>query len=171
MMRDRYIMNTGMMLRLLVVFLSVVFFAQTTNAQSSRRDINVKDINRLLDDWHGAAAVGDSSYFDYFDEDSYYLGTDCKEVWTLQQFKDYAMPSFRRGSAWSFKKKKRHVFLGKYGHYAWVDETLDTWMGLCRGTGVLEKLDDRWVIKHYSLSVLVSNEIIYDYVKMLDKDN
>lgn len=161
----------GCIPKLLVVLISVIFFVKVTDAQSSRRDIGVKEINKLLNDWHGAAAVGDSSYFDYFDEDSYYLGTDCKEVWNLQEFKDYAMPSFRGGSAWSFKKKKRHIFLGKYHHYAWVDETLDTWMGLCRGTGVLEKLDDRWVIKHYSLTVLIPNEIIIDYVKMLNKDN
>jgi len=124
-------------------------------------------INRTLNQWHGLAAVGDTSYFDYFGQGSFYLGTDPKEVWSLQEFKDFALPHFRRGSAWNFKNKNRNIHLGDYGHYAWFDETLDTWMGLCRGTGVMEKQSDGWKIKHYSLTVLVSNKIINDYIKLL----
>ena len=169
-MKNTLVTNGGYPLKIIIGFLFMILFVMTVDGQNNRRDENVKEINNFLDDWHGMAAVGDSTYFDFFDENSFYLGTDSKEVWTLQEFKDYAMPSFRRGSAWSFKKKKRNVFFGEYGHYAWVDETLDTWMGLCRGTGVLEKKEGKWVIKHYSLTVLVSNKIIQDYIKLLDRD-
>jgi len=99
-----------------------------------------------------------------------YLGTDPKEVWTVQQFKDLYIDFFKRGTAWNFKKKKRDVYLGDFGHYAWVDETLDTWMGLCRGNAVMEKdVQGKWKIKYYSLTVLVPNEVIKDYVTLLRK--
>lgn len=130
--------------------------------------VELELINRTLNTWHGLAAVGDTTYFDYFSQGSFYLGTDPKEVWSLQEFKDFALPHFRRGSAWSFKNKSRNVHLGDYGHYAWFDETLDTWMGLCRGTGVMEKQSDGWKIKHYSLTVLVPNKKINDYIKLLN---
>ncbi|MBS9766494.1 MAG: nuclear transport factor 2 family protein [Flavobacteriaceae bacterium] len=41
---------------------------------------------------------------------------------------------------------------------AWFDELLDTWMGICRGSGVLEKTAKGWKIRHYVLSVTVPNE-------------
>jgi len=134
------------------------------------RKVELELINRTLNEWHGLAAVGDSSYFDSFGKGSFYLGTDPKEVWSLQEFIDFALPHFRRGSAWNFKNKSRNVHLGDYGHYAWFDETLDTWMGLCRGTGVLEKQSDGWKIKHYSLTVLVPNKKINDYVKLINAE-
>lgn len=132
------------------------------------RKVELDIINRTLNHWHGLAAVGDSSYFDHFGRGSFYLGTDPKEVWSLQEFKDFALPHFRRGSAWSFKNKNRNVHLGDYGHYAWFDETLDTWMGLCRGTGVMEKQSDGWKILHYSLTVLVPNKKINEYIKIIN---
>ncbi|NPD83889.1 nuclear transport factor 2 family protein [Lentimicrobium sp. L6] len=134
------------------------------------RKTEISLINNTLDEWHGLAAVGDSTYFDYFSSGSFYLGTDPKEVWSLQGFKDFAMPHFRRGAAWSFKNKSRNVHLGDYGHYAWFDEKLDTWMGLCRGSGVMEKQSDGWKIKFYSLTVLVPNSKINAYIKILNND-
>lgn len=134
------------------------------------RKQELDQINNTLNDWHGLAAVGDTSYFDHFSQGSFYLGTDAKEVWSLQEFKDFALPHFRRGSAWSFKNKSRNVHLGDYGHYAWFDEVLDTWMGLCRGTGVMEKQANGWKIKHYSLTVLVSNNHINEYIKLIKSE-
>lgn len=135
------------------------------------RKVELSLINRTLDEWHGLAAVGDSTYFDYFSDGSFYLGTDPKEIWTVQQFKDFAMPYFRRGSAWNFKNKNRNVHLGDYGHYAWFDEILDTWMGLCRGTGVMEKQSEGWKIKQYSLTILVPNSKINEYLKLVKQSN
>ncbi len=154
----------------LVIFIVFGFlYSQNVLGQVDKNDQANREINQMLDRWHGLAAVGDTSYFDFFDEDSFYLGTDAKEVWSMQEFKDFALPHFRRGSAWNFKKKSRNVYLGRYGHYAWIDERLDTWMGLCRGTAVLEKQEQGWMIMHYSLTVLVPNKIIKDYINLLDK--
>ncbi len=155
-------------LHLVLLIIIGFLFLQDVVSQDNKDDLVIREINYMLDEWHGLAAVGDTTYFDYFDTESLYLGTDAKEVWSKQQFIDFALPHFRNGSAWNFKKKSRNVYLGKYGHYAWVDEILDTWMGLCRGTAVLEKQDQGWVIKHYSLTVLIPNKIIKDYIKLLD---
>jgi hypothetical protein len=42
----------------------------------------------------------------------------------------------------------------------WFDELIATWMGTCRGSGVLEKRGDSWKIKQYVLSVAIPNEDI-----------
>jgi len=154
---------------ILSLFLTVGF-AQKDVKHREGFKAETKEINQALNHWHGLAAVGDTTYFDFFTDDSYYLGTDATEVWSLQEFKDFALPHFRRGSAWRFKNKSRHVYFSDDGSYAWFDETLDTWMGMCRGTGVLTKTKDGWKLKHYSLTVLVPNSKINDYVKFLDLD-
>lgn len=154
---------------LLIIFaFSATLFAQT-DAKTNNKEI--RNINRVLDSWHERASVADTTYFEMFAENAMYLGTDPKEIWTAEEFEDLYMGYFKRGNAWNFKKKDRNVYLGEYDHYAWVDEVLDTWMGLCRGTAVMEKNKlGKWRIKHYSLTVLVPNEVIKDYVNLLNLD-
>lgn len=151
----------------------ILFFIAHTSlfAQTDNRIIEqeTRNINRVLDSWHERAAVADTTYFDLFAQNAMYLGTDPKEIWTVKEFKALYMSYFKRGMAWNFKKKNRNVYLGNVGNYAWVDETLDTWMGLCRGTAVMEKNSlGEWRIKHYSLTVLVPNDKIKDYVFLLN---
>lgn len=166
----KYFWKLKSALSLVVLIVFGIVNSWTAIGQTSNEDSAIQEINSMLNEWHGLAAVGDSTFFDRFDNESFYLGTDAKEIWTLQEFKDFALPYFKRGSAWSFKTKSRNVYLGTYGNYAWSDEVLDTWMGLCRGTCVMEKKEKHWVIKHYSLTVLVSNKLIKDYVKLLDQN-
>ena len=147
---------------------SVLAFSQTKEKTDNQE---IRSINRVLDSWHERASVADTTYFELFAKNAMYLGTDVKEIWTVQEFEDLYMSYFKRGTAWNFKKKDRNVYLGDYGHYAWIDESLDTWMGLCRGTAVIEKnTDGKWRIKHYSLTVLVPNDIIKEYVNLLNRD-
>lgn len=155
----------------LFVFISLVtlpvLFAQS---DPNKNEQEIRIINRVLDSWHERASVADTAYFELFAPKAMYLGTDPKEIWTVQKFKELYMGYFLRGNAWNFKMKNRRVYLGDFGHYAWFDETLDTWMGLCRGTGVMEKVaSGKWRIKHYSLTVLVPNDKIKDYVNMLNR--
>ncbi len=49
---------------------------------------------------------------------------------------------------------------------AWFDELLDTWMGVCRGSGVLVKNGDSWKIKQYVLSLTVPNSNIDEVIKI-----
>jgi hypothetical protein len=58
---------------------------------------------------------------------------------------------------------ERH--LARAGDVIWFDELLEGQaLGPCRGTGVLLREDGRWRIAHYSLTVLVPNEIVEDVV-------
>lgn len=162
-------MNRKAYLLILIALVSVsTLFAQTEIKYNNQE---IQNINHMLDSWHERASVADTTYFEMFAPKAMYLGTDAKEIWTAAEFEALYMSYFKRGNAWNFKKKERNVYLGDYGHYAWADEILDTWMGLCRGTAVMEKnKDGQWRIKYYSLTVLVSNELIKEYVNLLNRE-
>ena len=119
----------------------------------------VNKINQTLDRWHKAAAEADFiTYFNLLSDDAVFVGTDATEVWNKQSFMKFAKPYFDKGKAWNFKKIKRNIYLSTDMKTAWFDETLDTWMGVCRGSGVLQKTDTVWRIKHYVLSLTVPND-------------
>ena len=126
-------------------------------------------INNLLDNWHLAASNANAAdYFDDLDKDATYLGTDPSENWDKQSFYQFARPFFDKGSAWDFKAKERDVTISEDGNTAWFNELLDTWMGPCRGSGVLSRDQNGiWKIKQYNLAVLVPNEKIQDYIRLI----
>ena len=128
-------------------------------------------IDSLASRWHRAAAEADSStFFDAIADDGYYLGTDKGEHWTKQEFLGFAAPYFARGKAWAFTATERHLFYDKDSRIAWWDEVLATWMGPCRGTGVVERTaDGEWKIKHYTLSMLVPNERVEQVIEAIGK--
>ncbi len=119
-------------------------------------------IAAVLDDWHLAAAQADEGrYFGHLAEGAVFLGTDATERWPKAAFQVWAHPIFQRGKAWSFKATRRAISLSKDGRTAWFDEDLDTPnLGPCRGSGVLSKERDRWLIQQYNLSVPIPNELM-----------
>ncbi len=124
-------------------------------------------VNDFIDDWHKAAADADATaYFGALHDDSYFIGTDASEVWTKQEFYDFAKEYFDKGKAWDFTSKSRNLHFSEDGKYAWFDELLDTWMGECRGSGVLQydKKDNTYKIKHYVLSLAVPNDKINEVI-------
>lgn len=122
-------------------------------------------INNVLDTWHLKAAEANfEAYFEAMGSESVFIGTDAGEVWNVQQFKDFSKPYFDKGKAWSFKAVDRNVYVNEDGKIAWFDELLDTWMGVCRGSGVLKKNDSVWKIEHYVLSLTVPNDNIQDVI-------
>ncbi len=124
-------------------------------------------INNLLDQWHKAAAAADAkNYFDTMTEDAIYVGTDASEHWSKSEFQTFAKPYFDRGKAWDFKPLERHIYLSKDKKTAWFDELLDTWMKVCRGSGVLVKTGNKWKIKHYVLSMTIPNDVTNDAIKI-----
>lgn len=129
---------------------------------------NAKDqINNLLDNWHSAAATADEkTFFSSMTEDAHYIGTDEKEDWTRDEMKIWAKQFFNRDSAWDFKKKTRNIYVYENQKLAWFDETLDTWMGVCRGSGVVVLTGEGWKIQHYVLSVAVPNDKIDAYLEL-----
>lgn len=125
------------------------------------------EIDTFLTQLHLAASQADSlSFFRRMSKNATYVGTDAGEVWSKRSFTDFAAPYFKRGKAWDFKRISRNIYSDDYEKLVWFDELLDTWMGTCRGSGVLVKVDNEWKIKHYVLSVTVPNEDIQEFIEI-----
>lgn len=109
------------------------------------------------------------NYFGLLSEDAVFIGTDAAEVWNKRDFMTFSKPYFDKGKAWDFKPIQRNIYLDPSKEIAWFDELLDTWMQLCRGSGVLKKENGEWKIAHYVLSLTIPNEEI-DPVIALKKE-
>jgi ketosteroid isomerase-like protein len=151
-----------LMLGLLMV--SMTLFAQNTEKNK---------INDVLDSWHLAAANADfEAYFDKMTKDGVFLGTDAMENWQNDEFRSFSKPYFDKGKAWSFTAVQRNIYLNESGTFAWFDELLDTQMKICRGSGVLKKVNGQWKIAHYVLSIAVPNENVDELIQIKEeKDN
>ena len=124
-------------------------------------------INTILDQWHKAAAEANyKNYMEVLTEDAIFIGTDASENWTKSQFEAFAKPYFDKGKAWIFKALERHVYFSNDGQTAWFDELLDTHMKICRGSGVLTKVNNSWKIKHYVLSMTIPNDNTNEVIKI-----
>jgi ketosteroid isomerase-like protein len=124
-------------------------------------------VNNMLDSWHLAAAEAKfDAYFNLMTPDAIFIGTDVSENWSKETFMEFCKPYFDRGKAWDFTAVQRNVYFSDNGEMAWFDEVLNTWMQLCRGSGVLIKTREGWQIKHYVLSVTVPNETIQGVIDL-----
>lgn len=146
-------------------FTLVIFLGLQT--MSFAQDKGKSHLNDLLDQWHKDAADANfEGYFGAMAEESIFVGTDATENWDKKAFQAYSKPYFDRGRAWSFTAVERNIYLQKGGKIAWFDELLSTQMGLCRGSGVLEKIRGKWKIRHYVLSLDVPNENVSELVAL-----
>ncbi len=135
-----------------------------------RSSCNETIINQFLDDWHNAAATADEDvFFGSMTKDGIYIGTDASERWLRDELKDWSSKYFDKESAWTFIPEERHLDFSEDGKTVWFDELLDTWMGKARGSGVLVMTEDGWKIKHYHLAIAVPNEVVNDYLKILEE--
>ena len=126
-----------------------------------------KEINKTLAHWHKAAAEANfEDYFSAMAPQAIFIGTDPTEHWTKKEFMTYAKPYFDKGKAWSFSSLERFIYHQKDENIAWFDELLTTQMGLCRGSGVVEKINGQWKIKHYVLSISIPNEDVSEVVQL-----
>ncbi len=125
-------------------------------------------IHQKMDAWHKAAAEAKfDTYFGMTHPSFVFLGTDSSERWTRPEFMEYCRPHFNKGKAWSFTAENRFIGFNEAHNVAWIDEKLSTQMGPCRGTGVLVLDNGTWLLKHYSLTVLVPNEKMKTYLKKI----
>jgi hypothetical protein len=146
---------------LLSSFLALLFIScNAVKTISLNENTQIQSVvNTTLNDWHAAASEANfDAYFDKMDRISVFIGTDASENWTKKQFSAFSKPYFDKGKAWDFKTLERNIFVNTSGNFVWFDELLTTWMGTCRGSGVLEKKGNQWKIKHYVLSVAIPNE-------------
>ena len=137
-----------------------------------KRKVSNEQLNSFMDNWHKAAADANANvFFCSMADSAVYLGTQADEHWTKTEFVKFAKPYFDRGKAWSFTPVDRNIYSSAKGNLYWFDETLETWMGICRGSGVIEKQGDSLKILHYNLAVTISNNLISDFVELVKRDS
>lgn len=137
-------------------------------AASGQSSTDVAEIERVLDDFHDAAAHGDNErYLGHLTDDAVFMGTDEWERWPKHpDFVDYVGSRFHDGRGWSYRSVDRHVNIADAGDIAWFDEVIySPSSGRFRGTGVLVHQGDTWKIAHYAMSFLVFNE---DWEKVIE---
>lgn len=157
--------------QLLSISFALILFCSCVNNTNQRTLVNKKkskqQVNSFLNDWHQAASEADfEDYFTKMDSISVFIGTDASENWTKAQFEAFSRPYFEKGKAWDFKSLERNIYMNDFGDFIWFDELLDTWMGVCRGSGVIEVLDSKCVLKHYVLSLTIPNETVQGVLAM-----
>lgn len=124
-------------------------------------------INSILDQWHrDAAETNFENFFGAMSPQAIFIGTEAGENWQKKEFMTYAKPHFDKGKAWNFKSLDRNLYLNDAEDMAWFDELLDTQMKLCRGSGVMQKIDGEWKISHYVLSIVIPNEKVSEVVRI-----
>lgn len=132
------------------------------SAQSNKAlEKEKSEISTMLDGFNKAAAKADyTTYFNYFADESTFIGTDATEIWDKKAFMVWAKPYFDKKKTWNFTALKRNIYFSKDGKLAWFDELLDTQMKICRGSGVVEKINGSWKVKQYVLSMTVPNDVV-----------
>lgn len=153
-----------------VIFLSLLILTIGCSKKQLSVTPSNDGIDQFLDQWHQAAA--DAKYEDYFGpiaDTGIYVGTDASEVWTKEEFSSFAKPFFDDGRAWAFTAIKRNIYFLENDTY-FFNETLDTWMGVCRGSGVIKKneLTGEFEIFQYVLSLTVPNDDIRDVMEVIE---
>lgn len=147
---------------------SLLFFSFcVAHAQTGEQLIQLKtNLNTLLDQWHRDAASGNfEAYIGAMSSDGVYIGTDPSERWTTAEFSLFCKPHFANGITWNFRPVSRNLSVGKDGKMAWFDEVLDTHMGICRGSGVVQLQEGAWKIEQYVLSAAIPNSLMKAVVK------
>jgi ketosteroid isomerase-like protein len=127
-------------------------------------------LDEKMNKWHHDVATFDfESYFDFMTADFVFLGTDPTERWTKTEFEKFCQPYFEKKSTWDFKTNSRRWYMSDDQNTAWFEESLDTWMEECRGSGVLKKENGIWKIAHYNLTVLIENNKVDKFIKLRKK--
>ncbi len=156
-------------IKILLISLLPFMFACQSQDKNIVNGKNNEEISQFLDEWHLAAANADyDSYFGALETNSIYVGTAEEEVWLKPDFEAFSKPYFDKGKAWNFKSISRNIYYLENSNIVYFDEILDTHMGNCRGSGlILRNADDKWIIKHYVLSLVVPNDRLNKVVDLL----
>lgn len=127
-----------------------------------------KAVAAALVDFHDAAAKADRKrYFDHFAPGAIYFGTDSTERFTVVQLEAYVGPYLDRGEGWTTVPTQQNVYLSGDGAVAWFDERLQsTRHGEMRGSGVMVRVDGRWKIAQYNLTLPIPNELVPDLLAL-----
>jgi ketosteroid isomerase-like protein len=155
----------GLMLPLLTVS---VLCAQEAAKPTLRE--STKAISAVIDDWHQAAAQADEArFFGHLAPDAVFLGMDETERWAKVDFQKIAHPWFENHATWNFKSKQRNTFVALGGDVAWFDELIDmAGNGTIRGSGVLVKQGDTWLISQYCLALPIPRQVFAEVLSVVN---
>jgi len=130
-------------------------------------NVEKEQINKVLDNLHKyASEANGEKYFQLFNDQAVFHGTDLNERWSIDEFKKYAQNRFNTGTGWTYKSLERNIFINSSNTTAWFDEILiNEKYGKFRGTGVLSKVDDMWKIDQYNLLLPIPNDLLLKYTK------
>ena len=130
-------------------------------------NVEKEEINKVLDNLHKyASEANGEKYFQLFNDQAVFHGTDLNERWSIDEFKKYAQNRFDTGIGWTYKSLERNIFINSSNTTAWFDEILiNEKYGKFRGTGVLSKVDDMWKIDQYNLLLPIPNDLLLKYTK------
>jgi len=153
----------NLMQRTLLCFGLILGCAETM--ADTRKQLVVK----VLDSFHQAAAQANGDkYFSLLADDAVFIGTDAKERWNKTQFERFANPYFSNGQGWIYLPRDRHITFGNDAQVVWFDELLDNEnYGECRGSGVLVKHGESWLITQYHLTIPLPNELAGEIVQRI----
>lgn len=148
-------------IKLILGFLAIFI----SNSCSTSEPIQNKDIEEFINKWHVTAAEAKlEAYFGMMSENAIYIGTDAGERWTKEEFYAFCKPHFLKGKTWNFKPFDRQIYFSDDKKTIWFDELLNTWMGVCRGSGVIILENGKLKISHYHLSVTIKNEKMNEFL-------
>lgn len=143
----------------ILYILTVIILNSCAVKKELSQDTEKLKINSILDKWHkDAAETNFDSYFNTIADDGIFIGTDATENWNKKEFMAFSKPFFDKGKAWDFTSLERNIYFSTDGKTAWFDELLNTQMKICRGSGVLVRINNDWKIKHYVLSMTIPND-------------
>jgi len=150
--------------------LILIFTVLTLSISVKAQDNEKTNIANLIDNWHKAAAdVNQEAYFDFIADDGIYIGTDSTEIWSKQEFFEWSKQYFEKGKAWTFTCNSRNIHISNDGSFAWFDELLSSRDITLRGSGVIQKGNVSWKLKHYVLSLPVPNERFKEVIKVMNQ--
>ena len=71
----------------------------------------------------------------------------------------------------SFTTLERNIYMNDAADVVWFDELIATWMGTCRGSGVLEKKGNSWKMRQYVLSITIPNDDVQKVITAKKKND
>lgn len=140
-----------------------------TSSAEGDRAADIVGVEAALDGFHDAASRADEpAYFGLLAPEGVFLGTAPGERWSVAEFRAYVHPYFSRGQGWTYVARDRNVGIDPRGETAWFDEVLDNdKYGETRGSGVLRRIDGKWRIVQYNLTIPIPNDLAGDVVKQI----
>ena len=71
-------------------------------------------VSNVLDNLHKYASQANGElYFDLFNDDAIFFGTDATERWSKSDFKNYAQERFDKGDGWTYYPISRNIFFNR----------------------------------------------------------